>query len=194
MRTLAARGAAPLDRRHLRQRDLVTAAAALHCIVIDASGSMATGGRLALAKGIAAALADAAGRRRDDVAVLSFSGGRTVVHVPPGRARPGSGVRFAQLGGGGGTSLARGIADADALLTRAARRHPHQTRWLWLLTDGRSTQEPGRPHAADHVHIVDLDGGRVTLGRNAALAARWGAECHPSADFFEDRHPRRGPG
>ena len=183
MRTLAERGGAPLDRRHLRRRDLVTAAAALHCIVIDASGSMVTGGRLARAKGIAAALADAAWQRRDDVAVLSFSGGRTVVHVLPGRARPRSGVRLAALGGGGGTSLARGIADADALLTRAARRHPHQVRWLWLLTDGRSTQEPERPHAAEHVRIVDLEGGRVVLGRNAALATRWGATHLPASDF-----------
>lgn len=151
--------------------------------MIDASGSMVGGGRLAKAKGIAAALADAAWRRRDEVAVLSFSGGHTLVHVPPGRARPRSGVRFATLGGGGGTSLARGLADADALLTRAARRHPHQVRWLWLLTDGRSAQEPGRPHAADHVRIVDLEGGRVNLGRNAALAARWGAGYLAAADF-----------
>ena len=64
------------------------------------------------------------------------------------------------------------------------RRHPHQVRWLWLLTDGRSAQEPGRPHAADHVRIVDLEGGRAALGRNAALAARWGAG-HVKASAFE---------
>lgn len=137
-------------------------------------------GQLAQAKGLLMALMQAAGRRRDDVALLCFAGGRTELRVPPGPARAWQAAWVLPIGGGGGTSLLQGLADADALLACAARRDPGQQRWLWLLTDGRSPQQPPRPRGADRVCVVDFEQGRVRLGRNAELALRWGADCIPA--------------
>ena len=174
-RTLATRGAQPLHRSHLRFRAEETGAAALHCFVLDCSASMVTHGQLARAKGLVAAWLQAAYQRRDDVALLCFAGGRLDWRLKPGRARAWTDREVMPIAGGGGTSLMQGLAEADAVLAQAARRQPGQSRCLWLLTDGRSPQQPPRPRAAHHVGVVDFESSRVKLGRNAVLATRWGA-------------------
>lgn len=172
--TLAARGAERLGRTHLRFRAEEARAATLHCFVLDCSTSMVTNGQLARAKGLLAAWLQAAYQRRDDVALLCFAGGRLDWRLKPGRARAWNERGVLPIAGGGGTSLTEGLAEADAMLAQAARRQPAQSRCLWLLTDGRSPQQPPRPRAAHHVGVVDFESSRVKLGRNAVLAARWG--------------------
>jgi magnesium chelatase subunit ChlD-like protein len=48
-------------------------------------------------------------------------------------------------------------------------------RWLWLLTDGRSSESPARPQAADVACVVDFEAARLPLHRAQRLAAQWDA-------------------
>jgi hypothetical protein len=62
--TLRAKRNQPLDAGHLRFRHEEGDAGALHCFVLDCSGSMLSGKRLALAKGMVVALFNRAYRER----------------------------------------------------------------------------------------------------------------------------------
>ena len=75
-----------------------------------------------------------------------------------------------KCGGGGGTPLAQALAVAQGLLARS----PHAA--LWLLTDGRTLEEPAAVQGAACTVIVDFDDPKRRLGRCAVWAARWGAE------------------
>lgn len=173
--TLLAKGTQPLQRVHLRRRPLQAPPARLHLIVLDSSGSMRQRGRLALAKGHAVRLIEQAARAGDQVALLSFGGQGVTLLLPPRRARAAGTARVRPLGGGGGTPLAQALAQADQLLARALRRHGATETWLWLLTDGRTLEQPAPPRAAQHTVLIDFDDAPQPLGRCAAWAARWGA-------------------
>ena len=174
--TLLAKGAQPLQRTHLRHRIPIAAPARLHLLLLDTSGSMRQGGRLALAKGYAARLIEQAARAGDDVGVLSFGGAGVAMLVPPGPARAAGAARVRQCGGGGGTPLAQALAMAEQVFARRARRSAKGASLLWLLTDGRTLEQPQAPVGAQHVVILDFENQRQALGRCAAWAARWGAE------------------
>lgn len=165
---------------HLRRLPLPARHARLHCIVLDTSGSMRAQGRLALAKGHAAQLIAQAAQQGDDVALLQLGGDGVQLLLAPGRARASGGVRLRSVGGGGGTPLAQALAQAEQLLQRAQRRQGLLDCWLWLLTDGRTLEEPQPPPSAQHRVILDFDDPRQALGRCATWAAHWGA-AHYSA-------------
>ncbi|MDP3797625.1 MAG: VWA domain-containing protein [Polaromonas sp.] len=173
---MVAKGPALLKREHLRRQPVTLRASRLHCIVLDTSGSMRQRGRLALAKGHAAFMIEQAARQGDDVALLRFGGQGVELLLPPGRARAAGSQRLRPVGGGGGTPLAEALAQADRLLQRTLRLSGPTECWLWLLTDGRTLEQPQAPVAAQHLVIVDFDDPHKTLGRCAAWAARWGAE------------------
>lgn len=150
----------------------------LHLIVLDTSGSMRQGGRLALAKGYAARLIEQAARAGEQVALLCFGGSGVELLLPPSPARAAGGQRVRQLGGGGGTPLAAGLREAERLLLRAQRRDPRlgaQHCWLWLLSDGRTLEQPAAPAAAGNIVIVDFEPSTRSFGRCAAWAHQWGA-------------------
>ena len=174
--TLLTKGPLPLQRAHLRHTMRVTQPARLHLIVLDTSGSMRQRGRLALAKGHAALLLEQAARAGDDAALLCFGGQGVELLLPPGRARSAGSAQVRPLGGGGGTPLTHALAQAEQVLRRAARRNGSNESWLWLLTDGRTLEQPAEPQAAQHIVIIDFDEPGRALGRCAAWAARWGAE------------------
>ena len=173
--TLLAKGTEPLQAAHLRYRPQLAAPARLHMIVLDTSGSMRQRGRLALAKGHAARLIEQAAQAGDQVALLSFGGQGVELLLAPRRARAASTLRVRTVGGGGGTPLAQALSEAERLLTQALRRHGPTETWLWLLTDGRTLEQPTAPRAARHVVLIDFDSAAQPLGRCAAWAARWGA-------------------
>jgi magnesium chelatase subunit ChlD-like protein len=174
--TLIAKGPAALRRDHLRHQALHVAVPALHLILLDTSGSMRAGGRLALAKGYAARLIEQATRAGHDVGLLSFGGMGVELVVAPGPARAAGAVRVAQCGGGGGTPLVQALKMAQQLLAGPAAR----ATTLWLLTDGRTLDQPEVPAGAGHVVIVDFDHPERPLGRCAAWAQRWQAELRPA--------------
>ena len=176
LRTLLAKGPRALQRDHLRYQPQVLAVPRLHLIVLDTSGSMRQGGRLALAKGHAARLVELAARAGDHVGLLCFGGSGVELVLPPGPARAAGAARVRQCGGGGGTPLRQALAMADTLLAQAHRRESTGPAWLWLLTDGRTLEQPAAPRGADHAVVLDFDDRSPAIGRCAAWAARWGAE------------------
>lgn len=147
----------------------------LHVILLDTSGSMRRGGRLASAKGHAARLIEQAAKAGDEVALLSFGGQGVELLLPAGPARASSNLRVRTLGGGGGTPLAQALAQVEQVLRRARRHQGPTEHWLWLLTDGRSLEQPTVPPAAQHCVIIDFDDPARPLGRCARWAAMWGA-------------------
>lgn len=143
---------------------------------------MLAGERLARAKGMLVAMFDRAYRERAEIALVCFGGGRAEVRRQPGAAHVFNERWIAPIGGGGGTPLALGLARASALLTRAARRRPSQRRSLWLLTDGRTNEQPDRPRDADRIVVVDFDEHLVRVGRCRAFAQAWDAEYVTAGD------------
>lgn len=137
---------------------------------------MLHGQQLALAKGVLAQLLTRVYQARGDAALLCFAAARAEVRLQPSRARPWNEAWLRPIRGGGGTPLALGMASADRLLARHAGKAPLQQRWLWVLTDGRTSESPPRPRWAHHVVVVDLERQAVALARCRALAQAWGAE------------------
>lgn len=182
-RTLAAKRDARLLPEHLRFVHEEAHGGVLHCFVLDCSGSMMSGQRLALAKGILIALFDQARATRAQVALVCFSANRADVRFGPAVPRWWNERWIAPVGGGGGTPLTLGVETAAALLERASRRRPGQQRCLWILSDGRSSGSPIRPASADYVAFVDVEEGPLRIGRCAELAREWGGAYFPRDAF-----------
>ncbi|WP_027801719.1 vWA domain-containing protein [Paraburkholderia dilworthii] len=157
----------------------------LHCFVLDCSGSMLAGQRLALAKGLLIALFDRASAMRAEAALVCFGGAGADLRFGPAVPRWWNERWLEPVGGGGGTPFAAGVRHAAQLLERSARRKPAQQRWLWILTDGRTTDEATRPLHADEVVFVDFESGTIPLGRCERLASAWGAPRLTPEDLIE---------
>ncbi|WP_426392502.1 vWA domain-containing protein [Variovorax sp. R-27] len=170
-RTLVARGADRLRAGHLRYRPQEARSGALHCFLLDCSASMRNDGNLARAKGLLLALMQEAYQRRDHVALLCFAGEVVELRLPPRRASAWNDDWIAPIAAGGGTPLALGVQRAGQLLAKSETRQ----RWMWLLTDGRSSESPLRPETADVACVVDFEAARMPLHRAKQLAAQWDA-------------------
>jgi magnesium chelatase subunit ChlD-like protein len=160
-----------LRAEHLRHRPRQARSGALHCFLLDCSASMRNDGNLARAKGLLLALMQEAYQRRDHVALLCFAGDVVELRLPPRRASAWNDDWVAPIGAGGGTPLALGVQRAGQLLAGNASRQ----RWLWLLTDGRSSESPARPQAAEVACVADFEAARLPLHRAQRLAAQWDA-------------------
>lgn len=209
LQTLQAKGQQRLQWAHLRHRSVEVRAPRLHLIALDTSGSMRRGGRLAAAKGHAAALIEQAASAGEQVALLCFGGLGVELLLAPGPARRAGSARVRPVGGGGGTPLAAALAESERVLQQFRLRQRGQGGcevWLWLLTDGRSLEQPAAPRTAEHIVIVDFDAPpglststsartststsahtpagtpAIGIGRCAVWARQWGAE-----------HRRAGP-
>ncbi|MFS2203978.1 vWA domain-containing protein [Variovorax sp. Varisp36] len=139
--------------------------------MLDCSASMRSDSSLARAKGLLLALMQEAYQRRDHVALLCFAGEVVELRLPPRRASAWNDDWVAPIAAGGGTPLALGVQRAGHLLAKSESRQ----RWLWLLTDGRSSENPARPEAADMACVVDFETARVPLHRARQLATHWDA-------------------
>nr|WP_310134224.1 VWA domain-containing protein [Paraburkholderia terricola] len=173
--TLAAMRQETLRAEHLRFVREAPRGGVLHCFVLDCSGSMLAGQRLALAKGLLIALFDRASAARAEAALICFGGNGADVRFGPAVPRWWNERWLRPVGGGGGTPLASGVREAARLLERSARRRPAQQRWLWILTDGRSSDQPTRPLDADEIVFVDFEREAIRLGRCEALVDAWDA-------------------
>jgi magnesium chelatase subunit ChlD-like protein len=157
------------------RRALTQSPAELHLIVLDESGSMGRGQRLAAAKGYAVALLQRLARGGQSVAVLSFGGAGVRPLVWPQRSRRALAQPLRMLGAAGGTPLDAALRAAQALVQRE-RRQGAGAAVLWLLTDGRIAQSPPAPKGFDALHLVDFDGPRVRAGRCRDWAQAWGGQ------------------
>lgn len=180
--TLQAKGRHALAVQHLRWREPQAKPSILHVLLLDTSGSMRQGGRLARAKGYAAQVLEQAARAGDYVALLCFGGQGVELVVPPGPARRAAAVRVQERGGGGGTPLAQAMSVAEQVMAQHRRvrgtsgGQKAASTVLWLLTDGRTLEHPPAPQGALQMVVVDFDDARRRLGRCADWAARWGAD------------------
>jgi magnesium chelatase subunit ChlD-like protein len=160
----------------------------LHCFLLDGSGSMLAGGRLAQTAGLLRQLLQLAYQQRAQVAIVSFAGARAVTRVYPTAARPMT-ARAVQewlqpIDTGGATPFAHGVGTAATLLRQAAQREPAQQRWLWLLTDGRSRERPAAPLYGDVKVVIDCEQQRIAIGKCRELALSWQAEYLSLEDFL----------
>jgi magnesium chelatase subunit D len=153
--------------------------------LVDASGSMATGRRLEVAKGAALGLLRSSYENRDEVALMVFRAEGTDLVLPFTRDVARIEQALGRVPTGGRTPLAAALADAKRLL------QTREPALLVLLTDGRANVSAGggdpweealaacaplRTACAGAV-IVDCEPGPIILGRAAVLARALGAEC-----------------
>jgi magnesium chelatase subunit D len=153
--------------------------------LVDASGSMATQRRLALAKGAALALLTSSYQRRDEVALMVFRGEGADLVLPFTRHVAGIEQALRDVPTGGRTPLARALLDASQLL---------QTRdpaLLVLFTDGRANvsvegKDPWEEAlaagkavqaACAGALVIDCEPGPIILGRARMLGEALGADC-----------------
>jgi magnesium chelatase subunit ChlD-like protein len=148
--------------------------------------------QLAFAKGLLMQLIDMAYRQRAEVSIIGFAGRGATVHLPPTLARPLTSQHIENwlqpIRASGATPFSQGVAAASGLLSRASRARPAQSRWLWLLTDGRSTESPERPANADTAIVIDCEQHRVPLNRCVHIAQRWNASYQRLADYALETH------
>lgn len=118
-----------------RVRRLKQHAASTTIFLVDASGSSALY-RLGEAKGAVELLLADCYVRRNQVAMIAFSGRGAEILLPPTRSLARARRSLADLPGGGGTPLAAGL-DATALLVEEVKRKG-QTPGVVVLTDGKA--------------------------------------------------------
>lgn len=152
-------GAGPIRFRRddLRVRRFEERATTVTIFAVDASGSAALA-RLSEAKGAVELILAQAYVKRAEVALVAFRGTEADLLLPPTRSLTRAKRALAELPGGGGTPLARGIALtrqlADAVMSRG------RTPFLVFLTDGSAN--------------IGADGssGRAQANADALTAAR----------------------
>jgi magnesium chelatase subunit ChlD-like protein len=154
---------------------------------------MLQNGALALAKGVARALAERAIGQRAHVALLAFAGQRVQVQIGSrGIERAISG-----LGGGGGTPLRSALLAALALCRRPGYCGPQVQKRLLLLTDGRTPESVSDLRAgcsALDPSVIDCERGSVRLGRARVLAEQLGAGHVNVEELVEQLHWTQSPG
>ncbi|WP_254895071.1 magnesium chelatase subunit D [Novosphingobium sp. B1] len=131
----APEGAGPIRFRRddLRVRRFEERATSVTIFAVDASGSAALA-RLSEAKGAVELILAQAYIKRAEVALIAFRGTDAEVLLPPTRSLTRAKRALAELPGGGGTPLARGIALTRQLADAVASRG--RTPFLVFLTDG----------------------------------------------------------
>lgn len=151
----------------------------LWIVAVDCSASMARSGALALAKGVARALAARAERARVHVALIAFGGELARTELVARARHPGIASAIAGLGAGGGTPLRRALLEALALARRPAYTARRAERRLVLLSDGRTREavtDLARHCVTLDPLVVDCERGALRLGKARALAAALGAD------------------
>ena len=177
-------GGLRLDAADLRQHEL-GGSDHLHVLfLVDASSSMATHRRLAVAKGAALGLLSSSDRRREQVALMAFRAEGTDLVLPFTHEVARVEAALRDVPTGGRTPLARALLDAQELLRS---RRPSL---LVLLTDGRANVSAagGDPWeetlaagallrgSCSGALVIDCELGLIALGRARLLAQALGAE------------------
>ena len=124
-----------LRKEDLRIKRLIERTRVATIFVVDASGSQALH-RLGEAKGAVQMLLAECYVRRDEAALIAFRGKEARLLLPPTRSLARVRRELAQLPGGGGTPLARGIALASNMAD--AIRRKGDTPVLVFFTDGQA--------------------------------------------------------
>lgn len=146
-------------------------------IVMDSSGSMATGGRQAAQKAAAKALVDALPVTTTSVSIVEFdSDSNEVIGLTP--LMPASNITAIKtaidsVDSNGLTTIGDGIDEATAILIGAGSTSG-RSKQMVVLSDGSSSGDPGASAAAavaagvDNVHSVGLPGHNVSTMQDIA--------------------------
>ena len=117
-------------------------------LVLDASGSMADGNRIDIAREAAYTILNSLGRR-DSIAVVHFSseviGNYTSEHQPPDRG--GAATSISRLQPTGSTNVQAGLNEAVRLADRARRERPDAYNYVILMSDGVANVDATNPFA-----------------------------------------------
>ncbi len=159
--------------------------------VVDASGSMAAQGRMALAKGAVGQLLREVYGRRERVGLIAFRGSGAELLLPPTGSAELAETRLSALPTGGRTPLAHGLRLAREVFDRPEQRGVAAL--LVVISDGRANvpiaagdpladaYEQARFLRAAGVQalVLDSEASALRLGLAARLATELGAACHP---------------
>ena len=193
-RTLAQKNCQPLASHHLRWKQQRGSGTSLHCVLLDCSGSMVQGGKLALAKGWLESKAQQLYRQRGLLCVVGFNGSEAKILRLPSRAIFANTPWIEPICGGGGTPITQALQLSETLLIKHGRHSPDAIKHLYLLTDGRFTEQPLRPATATRCTIIDFENSRVALGGAAQLATQWDADYFPFHQVIETSQPQPSGG
>ncbi|OAI48164.1 hypothetical protein AYO44_07845 [Planctomycetaceae bacterium SCGC AG-212-F19] len=183
--------------------------------VVDGSGSMAAWRRMRRTKAAILALLGQAYQHRDRVALLLFRGMGTELVLPPTSSMTKARRALEELGVGGATPLADGLAAARRFIMNQQRRQPGLPVWTVILTDGRANV-PLHPNTnpangnvawADAVQqarllagcdadwlVIDTETGWPCFGRARELAVALGADYRPLDEVLGQRVACMAPG
>jgi magnesium chelatase subunit D len=187
----AAPSALTVEPEDLRVRRREPASGRCILFVVDASGSMAAQGRMALAKGAVGQLLREVYRRRERVGLIAFRGSGAELLLPPTGSAELAETRLRALPTGGRTPLAHGLRLAREVFERPEQRGGAAL--LVVISDGRANVPiaAGDPlsdayeqarflrAAGLQALVLDSEAGALRLGLAARLAAELGAVCHP---------------
>jgi magnesium chelatase subunit D len=112
--------------------------------MVDASGSMASKGRMVASKGAIMSLLKDAYQKRDRVAMISFRQQDAIVNLPPTGSVHLAGKLLRELPVGGKTPLAAGLQKGQAVLRNVLLKDPTCRPILIILTDGKANESVGR--------------------------------------------------
>ena len=179
--------------------------------LLDASGSMAGYRRMAQVKGAVLALAEAAYRRRDLIALAAFRDGRMDLLQPPTRSIAAVVEALEALATGGDTPLALGLNKSREWLLRWRKFRPQWRPHLILFSDGRvngtsGTVVPGVPGAFAEVleaarrlaangisgAVVDTETGWFRFGGARWIAGAMQVPCYSLDELKRDEQSSEG--
>jgi Mg-chelatase subunit ChlD len=157
---------------------------------------MLQSGALAIAKGVARALAVRATSGGAHVALISFGGrhARTEV-ISSSRSRELERA-IGELGAGGGTPLRHAVLTALAVCKRPAYGSVDVDKRLSILTDGRTREDLTdlrRRCLGLELGVIDCERGAVRLGRARRLALALGARYVHVESFAAGTGPGGNP-
>ena len=139
-------------------------------VLLDTSGSQASRGALADAKGAVAELCYQAYLQRQPLELIGFSSGN-VVTLQAARKPPRDIVPMLdKIGAGGGTPLRKALLHAGTRLKQIARQNPSAERRLILFTDARSRDDFGGIDIDADISVIDTEQTAVRIGKAMQLA------------------------
>lgn len=171
--TLIAKGPDTLAARHVHRHRQQVRARERHVFLLDCSASMVARGGLAHAKAMLIPWLRQLRRESTEAVLFCFGGTRVDRRFGPAVPTGWNERWIAPIGGGGGTPLQLGLA-AVQHAADASRDRPHR---LFLLTDGRTSEQPARPTGFDEITVIDFDDRPFAAGRCRLLAQRWSVRC-----------------
>lgn len=164
--------------------------------VVDASGSMGVGKRMAAVKGAVLSLLKDAYQKRDRVAMVTFRRDFAELTLGMTRSVDLAAKRLEVLATGGRTPLYAGLEMAHSVIRAAKRREKDLLPVLVLISDGRATMgRSGNPYedaakearaiAADHIQsvVIDVEQDFIKLRLAEKLAKDMDAQVYKIEDL-----------